>query len=143
MRLANPTGQTCQETKGFLFHHPCAQPAINQCDQCQKLCCELHGVIEGTSVYCITCAKKMAQSASGGARPGYRRGDYSDDDDAYWYSDSYYHGYGNYSSGHWGSSHASTAGHSPPRDPNDFTPADTQSVQAEGDANFEQEIGGS
>lgn len=91
--------------------------------------CNLHAVFDGQA-RCTTCAKAVARAnRSGGA---YR-------DDPYWYSDSYYRGYGYYGPGYWGHHYLTGRAH----DPRDFTEADASSVQREGDANYETEIGGS
>jgi hypothetical protein len=147
MRLLAPHAETCQETTGFLFSHACAERAANRCDECQKLTCEAHTVLEGVSTYCTSCAKRLEESTRKTAVP--RKFQRSNPYDPYWYSDSYYIGYGYYGPGYWGHSYLSAAAPggasaaSPPRDPNDFNQADTAAVEAEGDANFENEIGGS
>lgn len=145
MRLPTPPNQSCQETTGFLFHHACANPVSCQCDECKKFTCEHHSVAEGMSTYCTTCAKKLARSSHGTRQ---LRPSSAYDDDPYWYSDNHYRGYGYYGSGYWGHAYisGSSSGSSHQRqapDPNDFTESDTASVRAEGDANFENEIGGS
>jgi len=141
MRLPNASNEPCQETTGFLFRHACANPVTSKCDECQKLTCDLHTVLEGMSTYCTGCAKRLAKSTANTANP--RRFSNDDPYDPFWYSDSYYHGYGYYGPGYWGNSYIAEADPHPRRDPNDFTEADTSAVQAEGDGNFENEIGGS
>ena len=147
MRLPSPVTETCQETTGFLFSHACASRAANRCDECQKLTCEAHSVLEGASTYCTTCAKRLEEATRKTATPRtFRR---NDPYDPYWYSHSYYTGYGYYGPGYWGHSYVSGAGPAsnptpgPLHDPNDFSEADTAAVEAEGDGNFESEIGGS
>ncbi|HWE94478.1 MAG TPA: hypothetical protein VG269_10980 [Tepidisphaeraceae bacterium] len=136
MRLDRSTGATCQETTGFLFKHACPRPATVQCDSCQKLVCELHASgANGTANYCTTCAKRLSK-----ANPS-ANSDY-DPYDPYWYSGWHYRGYGYYGPGYWGHSYV-TGNAGPVHDSRDFTEADTAAVSAEGDAAFENEIGGS
>ena len=52
--------------------------------------------------------------------------------DPYYNDRSYYYGYGNYSSGHWGSGYY---------DRHDFTDADTRSVRTEHDTDYMQDLG--
>jgi len=66
----------CRETAGFLFSHPCRNPATTRCIRCSKPICAEHGrpaslqgesgpaPSSGTDVVCIGCARHQASHVS-------------------------------------------------------------------------------
>lgn len=74
----------CGETTGFLFSHACGEISLHICTQCQKPICMHHTVVCEEGTLCTTCAKS-APSRTGASR--------TNDDDPYFYSDTYYPGY--------------------------------------------------
>lgn len=134
---------SCQETAGFLFKHPCPHPVYESCGGCGKGVCDRHVKVFGQDErLCVTCARKQvrpcrAPGAAAGDEPRARQRQRDHGDDPYFYSSFYYPHYGYYGHGHWGSSHY--AGH----DAADFTEADGQSFQVEADEGFDQDMGAS
>lgn len=66
----------CNETSGFLFSHPCSEPADHVCGQCAKPICGKHAVDTSGVLRCTSCAKtwlrgegRNSNAASG--QPGY------------------------------------------------------------------------
>ncbi len=78
----------CRETAGFLFSHPCKNPALGRCDQCGKPICAEHsrsaslGAPSGEpapgnwpapgGTVCIGCARRQVSSSQGEARQAFR-----------------------------------------------------------------------
>ena len=127
----------CQETAGFLFKHACENLGSHYCATCQKFVCDEHCKQHKGEPMCVTCVKKAL------GRTHRLRSDSGRDDrgylvwytgDPYFYSESCYLGYGQYGHGYWGREH---------HDRDDFTEADSESFQAEGDEGFEQDMGAS
>ncbi len=121
---------TCQESAGFLFKHPCGYLAESTCGTCGKALCSRHTRCQPEGVTCIACGRRTGSAGS-------TRGDRYD---PYEYSSSGYPGYGYYGPGHWGSWWF-LSGSSHRHDRHDFTEADSASLVNEGDANFEQAMG--
>lgn len=121
----------CQETAGFLFKHACENLGSHYCATCQKFVCDEHcKQLKGEPV-CVACAKK-ALGRTHRLRSG--SGRYAHYEDPYLYGSWYYGGYGHYGHGCWGHEH---------HDRDDFTEADSESFQTEGDEGFEQDMGAS
>lgn len=117
----------CAERSGFLFSHACTRMAAGQCSRCTKEICEEHTFASEEGLLCTTCAKKARRQQRGGMSSGrYRHNPF--------FYHGYYHGWGHHRRGHWGHDEA---------DKNDLTEADGESLQAEGDEDFEQDMGGS
>mgnify|MGYP000849204619 CR=1 FL=1 len=71
-----PVQERCRETAGFLFSHPCRNPATGKCDRCGKPICAEHtrpepgpprveppppgGWPAETGVVCIGCTRRIA-----------------------------------------------------------------------------------
>ncbi len=72
---------SCQERSGFLFAHGCDRVAGAKCSKCQKDVCSLH-IGKGL---CTTCQRQAAGRTRG--RPA------GENDDPYFYADTYYHDY--------------------------------------------------
>ncbi len=65
----------CRETAGFLFSHPCKNPATTRCSRCGKPICAEHGRMASpqadsgppqaaqTGTVCIGCARRQASEA--------------------------------------------------------------------------------
>ncbi|MFH1747791.1 MAG: hypothetical protein ABIG44_12215 [Planctomycetota bacterium] len=121
----------CQERTGFLFSHNCDCLAAYSCASCGKEICDRHMHETESGTMCTTCAKAT------------RRASREPIDDPYFYSGSYYRGYGRYQPGFWGYHHYHHHHVSDWHDRDDFTEADAESVQAEGDEGFEQDMGAS
>ena len=126
----------CEERAGFLFSHACQELSTDQCGDCQKAICQTHSHSAQGRLICTTCAKQENKRSSRleTDQPRSARGSST----PYWNSpffyDGYYHGYGRYHSGYWGSGHLG-------RD--DFTEADAHSLSDGGGEGFEQDLGGS
>ncbi len=120
----------CNETSGFLFSHECFRPLAGDCGSCRKPVCEDHShEVEGT-LLCTACAKKDRKRRGRDESTGrYGRSRYYNDYDPYFYG-GYYYGYGYYG-GYHSSRHS---------DPNDFTEADAESLSAEADEDFENDM---
>lgn len=73
---------TCQETSGFLFSHPCGQMAGLTCGTCGKSVCSRHAQMGEAGVQCITCARASAGDSTWGS-------DDDDQDSPYFYSSRY------------------------------------------------------
>lgn len=122
----------CGEKSGFLFSHACASWAVGKCTTCGKAICQEHTHQSDSGSLCTSCGKKEQRRARrAGRHYGYH-------DDPYFYGGSYYRGYGYYGHGHWGHSHYRSRHH---HDGDDFTEADGASTHAEGDEDFEQDMG--
>jgi len=87
----NPAGgETCRETSGFLFSHPCEQIARYVCERCGKPICPQHVAYHEGRTLCIGC-EKQAPTPEELKRPKIQ--DDSAYDDPYWYSRLYYETY--------------------------------------------------
>lgn len=115
---------TCLETTGFLFSHPCGRAAGAACTRCGKSVCDAHLVALGMELVCTTCSREQSDESEDSEHAG-------EDDPSYYYEDYGYYGRGSPWSRH--SSH----------DPHDFTEADGESLRHEDDASFEEDMGGS
>jgi hypothetical protein len=123
----------CQERAGFLFAHDCPRPATQQCDRCAKPICTRHGhPAESGELLCTTCFKGQHASED---EPDSDVPLDEESDNPYLYSSYYYRGHGYYGRGHWG--------HDVLHDPNDFTEADGESLRANVQRDFEEDMGGS
>ena len=131
---------TCNEKSGFLFKHHCKNKVDQRCELCKKPVCNDHLNQVDDKLACTTCTKAHVREQEQGARaasPGGRgRSRYYYDDDPYFYSYNYYPGYGHYHSG-WGRSHYHSSHY---HDRNDFTEADSESLQQEGDDSWEDDL---
>jgi hypothetical protein len=124
----------CNETAGFLFKHACSRLSERACGLCGKPVCAEHAHEAQGQTFCTSCARQYLRTPD--QRSGFHR------DDPYFYAGSYYHGYGRYGHGSWGSSHVHHADTSSPQhDPHDFTEADAESLRREDDEDFEQDMG--
>lgn len=132
---SEPEGQSwpseqCCDKSGFLFKHACDREPVDHCQFCGRPVCEEHAVVRDDQATCSTClSKRIGRGRRGG------RG-YVDDDWPYVYGPWHYSGYdyGRSSHAHQSYSHASTS------DPNDFTEADGESLQASGNESFEADM---
>jgi hypothetical protein len=118
----------CAERSGFLFSHECTRMSSGNCTRCTKEICAEHTFASEEGLLCTTCAKKARRQQRAGMSSDRHR------HDPFFYH-GYYHGWGHYGHGHWGHHHY--------RDENDLTEADGESLQAEADEDFEQDMGGS
>jgi hypothetical protein len=157
----DPDKGMCLETSGFLFSHRCDRFAVQMCMYCGKPLCESHGHPGAEGVACTTCVKQRPKDdpeAEKRDRPA--TDDDADDSDAdstsdddtstsdydapYFYGQRWYPGYG--SSRRRSSYRASQSDDYPvaagsENDPDDFTEGDAESLQNEGDGDFESEMG--
>jgi len=117
----------CAERSGFLFSHACTRMSSGQCSRCSKEICAEHTFASEEGLLCTSCGKRDRRQQRGGMGGRYRH-------NPFFYS-GYYHGWGHHGRGQWGNDHA--------RDANDLTEADGESLQAEGDEDFEEDMGGS
>ena len=130
------SAESCQETAGFLFSHPCGEMAAFTCSECQKPVCQRHAIDHGGLLRCVSCMKKLrAAGDSTTSDIGSPYGAYP----PYFYGDHYGYGYGYGRSRYgWTRSHHD----------HDFTDSDEMSVSggeetAEGVAKFENNLGAS
>lgn len=131
----------CNERAGFLFQHDCSNLPESHCAQCGKPVCGQHTHYLDNEPYCTACAKqdyKQRQKQTG------RKQKPHDDDteygDPYFYGDSYYDGYGRYRAGYWGYQYYRSRTESGVDGDLDFTSADAESMQWEGDGDFETDM---
>ena len=124
----------CNDRAGFLFSHDCPYPPVNECQQCGRPICDEHTRYnEASDPICVSCSK-VAKSNPQSKDPNDRR-DY--DNDPYFYSDTHYRGYGNYTHGYWGhSSYRSASG----GDSRDFTAGDSEGLSDGDVATFEKDM---
>jgi hypothetical protein len=129
--MAEDTGLgKCKEKSGFLFSHACKRDAISNCAKCGKAICEEHTHEFENQLLCTSCVNRnLKRRESREDRVHYH------DPYFYWYGR--YHGYGYYGPGSWGYRHHVHHYH----DRDDFTEADGQSLNEEGYAGWEQEMG--
>jgi hypothetical protein len=113
----------CNEKSGFLFNHACDRTPARECHNCERPICMDHSHGSKQGVVCTTCAKKSQRKQKRSSRQSHYR------DDPYFYG-GYYYG-GGYDRGYHGSSR---------HDYNDFTEADSESLQDEGDDGFENDM---
>lgn len=50
--------ERCRETAGFLFSHPCRNPASGRCGRCGKPICAEHARPAGEVPVCVGCARR-------------------------------------------------------------------------------------
>jgi len=125
----------CQERAGFLFDHPCESEAQSECARCQREICKVHVRSVEKEQLCTSCARKILQKR-GPSRTTRRRGMRASD--PYFYGTYHYQGYRSYRRGRWGHSH-----YQEHIDGSDFTEADGESFETEGDDGWETDMGGS
>ena len=121
----------CNEKAGFLFSHACdRQPAAN-CGTCDKPICKKHTTRrrDGVTLLCTTCTKEAGAEDTG-------RGSSYYDDDPYYYG-SHYYGDHYYDDRY---DRRSSYSESRRNDPRDFTEADSESLVAEADGDFENDM---
>jgi hypothetical protein len=137
--MANQWDQgRCNEKSGFLFSHACSRPPNVTCDVCQKPICGDHVHQAGADALCTSCVKKR-QSRRGNQSGRSHRSHYDDhyyDDDPYFYG-GYYYGHSYYGHNYHSTGHNHPTAHN---DPNDFTEADAESLAAEHDDDFENDM---
>lgn len=111
----------CQETRGFLFKHACAQTAVYSCAVCRKAVCHSHMRQTESGMTCISCAKSSIRQ-----RPIDRQDRrYRDHYDPYHYGYGYYGPHGYYNTHYWDH-----------HDAHDFTEADGASLVNEDAGEF-------
>ncbi len=68
--------ETCQETAGFLFDHPCDRSGYGACDACGKVTCRRHRHELDAETLCTGCAREAVAEA---LRHGHRYGRLADE----------------------------------------------------------------
>ena len=125
----------CNEKAGFLFSHECDRPPSAKCTHCTKPICKKHTTRrqDGVTLLCTACTKKAAAEDPGGSHS------YSHDD-PYYYG-SHYYGDRYYDDRYdRRSSYDDRYSTSRRNDPQDFTEADSESLVAEADGDFENDM---
>ena len=132
---------TCNEKSGFLFSHDCPRAASSTCAKCEKPVCQKHAhrPKDGATMLCTVCMKK--------------RGSDDDEDhrhEPYPYNDPYYYGSHYYGDQYYGDQYYGDQRYRDRRDdsyssarredPSDFTEADSESLVAEADTDFENDM---
>jgi len=130
----------CNEKSGFLFSHECFQPPDYQCMNCQKPVCSDHGHEllddERNGVLCTSCVKKDRKQLGKRQARELRHGSGRYDDTYDSYDEPYF--WGGY---YYGATHQSSEAWGRANDPNDFTEADAESLQAvDGGEEFETDM---
>ena len=121
----------CNDRAGFLFSHDCPYPPVNECQQCGRPICDEHTRYNANSE--PTCVSGMKTAATSDDSIDHR----NQDNDPYFYGDTHYRGYGNYSHGYWGHSSYRSASHG---DSRDFTAGDSEGLSDADDATFEKDM---
>jgi hypothetical protein len=83
-----PISERCRETAGFLFSHPCKNPAVGRCDHCGKPICAEHsrpssaeappeqpapgGWPAAGGTVCVGCARRQVVASGGQNQQAFR-----------------------------------------------------------------------
>ena len=87
---------TCKEQAGFLFSHPCIQPASGPCSDCEQQVCAAHLHTFANDQLCTSCAQAVMREGEGRRRYG------ALSDQPVFYAEARYPGFGTYAEGSWG-----------------------------------------